>query len=83
MKVVQIVNDKIINQLQKGVVPWRKPFGPRGAYSVSTGKSYSILNQMLLGLLAHMLRMTSGLNLAGMSGKGKKGILPSFGKCRK
>lgn len=49
--VYQIITDRIIAELEKGVVPWRKPWTgtPVGAYSRSTGKPYSLLNQMLLG----------------------------------
>ena len=42
------VTDRIVQQLEKGVVPWRKPWtGVRsGAISGATGKPYSLLNQM-------------------------------------
>ena len=45
------VTDRIIAQLEQGVIPWHKPWtGVRGgAYSATTGKPYSLLNQMLLG----------------------------------
>lgn len=52
MNVYQIVTDRIIAQLEKGVVPWRQPWTKIGvqvgAYNRITHKSYSILNQMLL-----------------------------------
>lgn len=49
--VYQIITDRIIAELEKGVIPWRKPWTgtQAGAYSHSTGKPYSLLNQMLLG----------------------------------
>ena len=41
-KVVQIVNDRIMKELESGTIPWQKPWtGVRnGAYSRSTGKPY-------------------------------------------
>ncbi|MBQ5581143.1 MAG: DUF1738 domain-containing protein [Clostridia bacterium] len=66
--VYQIVTDRILAELDKGVIPWRKPWvglrvewegrkthtetstiTRRMAYSRSTGKPYSLLNQLLLG----------------------------------
>ena len=52
--VYQIVTDRIISQLEAGVVPWQRPWitagGDRGAYSFVTRKPYSLLNQMLLSI---------------------------------
>jgi len=44
------VTDRIIKQMEKGIIPWEKPWGgvAGGAISGSTGKPYSLLNQMLL-----------------------------------
>ena len=45
----QTITDRIIAQLEAGTVPWRKPWnGTCGAISRSTGKPYSVLNQLLL-----------------------------------
>ena len=50
------VNDNIISQLDKGIIPWKKPWSVATndpqmvAVSHSTGRAYSLLNQMLLGL---------------------------------
>lgn len=46
-----LVTARIIEQLEQGIIPWEKPWtGTRnGAVSGSTGKPYSLLNQMLLG----------------------------------
>lgn len=52
----QMVTDRIITELEKGNIPWKKPWiSPNGsrngvAYSRSTGKPYSLLNQWLLGI---------------------------------
>ena len=44
------VTDRIIAELEKGQIPWKKPWtGSRaGAISHASGKPYSLLNQMLL-----------------------------------
>ena len=46
-----VITDRIIEQLEKGVIPWEKPWTgtQSGAISGATGKAYSLLNQMLLG----------------------------------
>ena len=48
--VYEMVTNRIIEQLENGVIPWEKPWtGVRdGAYNRVSKKSYSILNQMLL-----------------------------------
>ena len=50
VNVFQIVTERILEELEQGVVPWEKPWtGVRnGAYSRASGKPYSILNQLLL-----------------------------------
>ena len=44
------VTDRIIDELESGVIPWEKPWtGTRGgAISHESGKPYSLINQMLL-----------------------------------
>lgn len=43
------VTARIIEQLEQGIIPWRKPWITSGAaISHSTGKPYSLLNQILL-----------------------------------
>ena len=45
----QQITDKIIAELGKGTVPWKKPWHcSSGAISRATGKPYSIINQLLL-----------------------------------
>ena len=49
--VYQMVTDRLIAELESGVIPWSRPWtGCReGAFSGATGRPYSILNQMILG----------------------------------
>ena len=44
------ISDRIISELEKGVIPWNKPWAgvTSGAISHATGRPYSLLNQMLL-----------------------------------
>ena len=51
--IYEAVTERIIHQLQQGVIPWQKPWTgtQHGAISGTTGKPYSLLNQMLLAIL--------------------------------
>lgn len=49
MDLYQSITDRIITELEKGTVPWQKPWKSScGAISRATGKPYSVLNQLLL-----------------------------------
>lgn len=49
MDIYREITDRIITQMEQGIIPWRKPWIARGqAISYATGKPYSLLNQMLL-----------------------------------
>ena len=48
-KICQMVTDRLIAEMEKGIIPWNKPWhGNGGAISHSTGKPYSLLNQFVL-----------------------------------
>lgn len=49
--IYQMVTDRIVEQMNAGIVPWRQPWvgGPAMAISYTTRKAYSMLNQLLLG----------------------------------
>jgi len=50
MDLYQEVTNRIMEQLESGIIPWEKPWISAGnAVSHATGKPYSLLNQMLLG----------------------------------
>ena len=50
MDLFQIITDRIVAELEQGIIPWQKPrSGVQGAISHTTGMRYSLLNQMLLG----------------------------------
>lgn len=44
------IADRIIDQLEHGIIPWRKPWSGvnSGAISHVTGRAYSLLNQLML-----------------------------------
>ena len=50
MDIYQTITDRMIAEMEKGIIPWKRPWLSRGkAISHTTGKPYSLLNQMLLG----------------------------------
>lgn len=83
--VYQIVTDRILEDLQKGQIPWRKPWtGVRdGAYSRSTGKPYSLLNQMLLGKPGEYATFKQIQEAGGKVRKGEKASMVVFWKMNK
>ena len=67
------VTDRIIQQMEKGYIPWCKPWGgiSGGAISGTTGKPYSLLNQMLLNKPGSYYTFHQIQKLGDMSGKEK------------
>lgn len=53
-KIFEMVTDRIIKEMEQGIVPWQKPWNGTGMGCVShmTGRPYSLINQMLLGFRA-------------------------------
>ena len=74
ISVYQLVTDRIIAELEKGNIPWNKPWtGIRsGAFSRSTGKPYSVLNQMLLMKPGEYLTYKQAQAAGGTIKKGEK-----------
>ena len=70
--VYQAVTDRIIAQLEQGIIPWHKPWSgvANGAFNRVSGKSYSLLNQMLL---SHDGEYATFKQWSDMGGKIKKG----------
>lgn len=50
MNIYQEITDRIINQLEQGVIPWERSWTGvmDGAFNRVSKKPYSILNQMML-----------------------------------
>lgn len=82
MNVYQIVTDRIIAELEKGIIPWHKPWTrtPEGAYNRITKKPYSLLNQMLLGKSGEWASFKQWSDLGGHIKKGEKSSIVIFWK---
>lgn len=50
MNVYQMVTDRIIHELEQGIIPWNKPWTgiKGGAFNRISRKPYSLINQMML-----------------------------------
>lgn len=71
MDIYAEITNRIIEQLNAGIIPWEKPWvGSGRAVNYITGKPYSLLNQMLLGKPGEY---ASFKQITGAKGKVKKG----------
>ena len=74
--VYDLVTERIIEQMNKGIIPWQKPWnivatnGTNSAINYVTRKAYSPLNQMLLGESGEYLTWKQ---IESLKGKVKKG----------
>ena len=80
--IYEAVTERIIHQLQQGVIPWQKPWTgtQHGAISGTTGKPYSLLNQMLLGKAGEYYTYSQVLSRGGAVRKGEKSQIVVFWK---
>lgn len=80
--VYEMVTDRIIEQLENGVIPWQKPWtGIRsGAYNRISKKSYSLLNQMMLKHDGEYATFKQWQDLGGHVRKGEKAEIIVFWK---
>ena len=75
--VYQMVTDRVLEQLSKGIIPWQKPWkniktesGEELAISYTSRKPYSFLNQMLLGRNGEWLTFKQVKEMGGNIKKG-------------
>ena len=81
MDIYSEVTTRIIAQMEEGVIPWQKPWVANGkAISRSTGKPYSLLNQMLLGRPGEYLTFKQCQEAGGKVKKGEKASMVVFWK---
>ena len=81
MDIFQTVTDRIVAELENGCIPWRKPWqGSALAVSHTTGKPYSLLNQMLLGRAGEYLTFAQVKQENGYVRKGEKSSIIVFWK---
>lgn len=80
--VYEMITDRFIAELEKGIIPWQKPWtGVReGAYSRSTGRPYSLINQLLLGKPGEYLTFKQAQEAGGKVKKGEKSSFVVFWK---
>ena len=84
--VYQMVTDRIVEQLGKGIIPWQRPWSvlgleDGGAINYVSRKPYSLLNQMLLGREGEWLTWKQLKERGGNIKKGAKaGIVVFFTK---
>jgi len=81
MDIYAEITNRIMEQMENGVIPWRKPWVAAGsAISHATGKSYSLLNQMLLGRPGEYLTFKQVQSEGGKVRKGAKAQIVVFWK---
>ena len=80
--VYEMVTDRIIAELEKGNIPWKRPWtGVRsGAYNRITKKPYSIINQILLKYSGEYATFKQWSELGGHIKKGEKSEIVVFWK---
>lgn len=80
--VYEMVTSRIIAELEKGNIPWEKPWtGVRsGAYNRISKKPYSIINQMLLQHTGEYATFKQWTDLGGHIRKGEKSEFVVFWK---
>ena len=85
--VYQMVTDRIIEMMNKGIIPWHKPWhfngiedGQAQAISYTTRRAYSLLNQWLLGEPGEYLTFKQITERKGRIRKGEKARMVVFFK---
>ena len=80
--IYEMVTDRIIEQLENGVVAWQKPWTGvhDGAYNRISNKPYSLLNQMLLSKTGEYASFKQWTELGGHIRKGEKAEIVTFWK---
>ncbi len=81
MDLYQTITDRMIKEMEQGLIPWRKPWMASGsAVSHTTGKPYSLLNQMLLGKPGEWITFSQCQQEGGHIRKGEKASMVVFWK---
>lgn len=82
INVYEMVTERIIEQLEKGIIVWEKPWhGTKsGAFNRISKKPYSLLNQMLLQNRGEYASFKQWQSLGGKVRKGEKAEIVVFWK---
>ncbi len=83
--IYQMITDRIIAQMQQGVIPWRKPWHSinndnpeQVAVSHETGRPYSLLNQFLVGGPGEYISFSQIQKQGGRIRRGEKSRMVVF-----
>lgn len=81
MNVYQMVTDRIIQQLEEGTIPWKKPWASclDGAFN-RMKKTYSLLNQLILSKEGEYATFKQWQQVGGKVRKGEKSEIVVFWK---
>lgn len=75
------ITNRMIAEMEQGIIPWRKPWMASGiAVSHTTGKPYSLLNQLLLGRSGEYVTFKQVEAEGGKVRKGEKSHMVVFWK---
>ncbi|MBR5231777.1 MAG: DUF1738 domain-containing protein [Clostridia bacterium] len=81
MDLYKEITERIMTQMENGIIPWHKPWIAFGkAISHTTGKPYSLLNQMMLGKPGEYLTFKQCQAEGGKVKKGEKAQMVVFWK---
>ena len=81
MDIYKEVTDRIVAEMETGLIPWQKPWvASGGCISYATGKPYSLLNQMLLGRPGEYATFKQIQAAGGYVRKGEKAHMVVFWK---
>ena len=81
MDIYAEITNRMIKEMEAGEIPWQKPWMASGAaISHTTGKAYSLLNQMLLGKAGEWLTFQQCKAEGGFVKKGEKARICVFWK---
>ena len=81
MDIYSEITNRIINEMEGGVIPWQKPWvASGGCVSYATGKPYSLLNQMLLGRAGEYATYQQVQAAGGYVRRGEKAHMVVFWK---
>ncbi|MCL5096463.1 MAG: ArdC-like ssDNA-binding domain-containing protein, partial [Candidatus Omnitrophica bacterium] len=86
MNVYQSVTERILKQLESGIIPWRKTWTTGLPKSLTTGKEYRGVNILVLGTAGftsrYWITYREALRLGGHVRKGEKATFVVFWKWR-
>ena len=81
MDIYAEITNRMIHEMEQGIIPWQKPWMASGAaISHTTGKPYSLLNQMLLGRPGEYITFSQAQAEGGHVRKGEKSHMIVFWK---